>query len=390
VDGWYRYYAGFPSTFVEQVLRHYACTARAIVLDPWNGCGTTTYVARNLGFLSIGLDLNPFASYVATAKLICYEDGEEIHDILESAIQVSPHRRNRDIVKDDPLLEWLEPETATQVRSIVDAMTRTTLTRSVPYPPAPQFCFALLCLIRALRDMGLYKRVSNPSWTIPGKRLAVSIDELRRAWHEVASHCLCDVVRCQEPLPESTVLIGDSRRLPLNDGSVDLVITSPPYCTRIDDAVKTKFELAVMGLGSKGKFAELRRQLMGTTTIRLKKRMKIPDSWAPLVRDTLKQIFSHPSHASSNYYFKNLWQYFDDAHQSLAELHRVLKPGGRAIIVLRTSYYKEISLELPDLYLDMANCCSMRGDKLYTSEVPASFATINRGGTTIRQGACLS
>jgi hypothetical protein len=82
------------------------------MLDPWNGCGTTTYVSRNLGFPSIVLDLNPFVSCVAAAKLICSENREEIHSILESAIQVVTRRRNRPIIKDDPLLEWFDPETA--------------------------------------------------------------------------------------------------------------------------------------------------------------------------------------------------------------------------------------------------------------------------------------
>jgi hypothetical protein len=51
--------------------------------------------------------------------------------------------------------------------------------------------------------------------------------------------------------------MGDCWSLPLDAESVDLVITSPPHCARIDYAVKTKFELAVMGVGSKVRFAKL-------------------------------------------------------------------------------------------------------------------------------------
>jgi DNA modification methylase len=377
VDGWYRYYAGFPSTFVEHVLRRYASTGREKVLDPWNGCGTTTYIARNLGFPSIGLDSNPFVCCVAAAKLITYEDAKEIFNILESAIQKAMRQDNRDITEDDPLLEWFEPGTAALVRSITDVITRSMVTQQKASLPSPQACFTLLCLIRALLNMGVSRRASNPTWTMPGDRRFLALDNLARTWSDVVSHCLCDVVRRQAPWPESIVLTRDSRSLGLDDESIDLVITSPPYCTRIDYAVKTKFELAVMGLESKAEFTELRYQLMGTTCIRLKNHVVIPHTWATHVRDILERVYNHPSQASSSYYFKNLWQYFDDAHRSLSELNRVLKPGGRAIAVLRSSYYKEILFDLPDLYLDMAKHCGMQGDMLFTSQVRTSFSTIN-------------
>ncbi|MEN0068403.1 MAG: DNA methyltransferase [Myxococcota bacterium] len=48
----------------------------AIVLDPWNGSGTTSLVASALGGKSIGVDLNPFASLIAAAKHISPDDAE--------------------------------------------------------------------------------------------------------------------------------------------------------------------------------------------------------------------------------------------------------------------------------------------------------------------------
>ena len=58
VDSWYRYYAGYSAGFVEQVLKESAPTAR-LVLDPWNGTGTTTVVAASKRVAAIGFDVNP-------------------------------------------------------------------------------------------------------------------------------------------------------------------------------------------------------------------------------------------------------------------------------------------------------------------------------------------
>ena len=38
-----------------------------MILDPWNGSGTTTYAASQLGYTSRGLDLNPVMNIVARA-----------------------------------------------------------------------------------------------------------------------------------------------------------------------------------------------------------------------------------------------------------------------------------------------------------------------------------
>src|SRR5689334_20165624 len=53
------YYAGFSSTFAEQTLRSLRLAAGSVVLDPWNGSGTTAIAATRCGLGAIGGDRNP-------------------------------------------------------------------------------------------------------------------------------------------------------------------------------------------------------------------------------------------------------------------------------------------------------------------------------------------
>ena len=69
VDLWYRYYAGYSAGFVEQALKESASTAK-LVLDPWNGTGTTTVVAASKNVPAIGFDLNPALVVVSRARAI--------------------------------------------------------------------------------------------------------------------------------------------------------------------------------------------------------------------------------------------------------------------------------------------------------------------------------
>src|SRR5207247_7810722 len=48
-------------------------------------------------------------------------------------------------------------------------------------------------------------------------------------------------------LGDSTIMLADTSTMALEDESVDLALTSPPYCTRIDYTAATRIELAVLG-----------------------------------------------------------------------------------------------------------------------------------------------
>src|SRR5690606_7221892 len=66
------------------------------------------------------------------------------------------------------------------------------------------------------------------------------------------------------PNARAIVDLADSRSLPIERCNVDAVITSPPYCTRIDYAVATRMELAVLGI-DESRTENLRRLMIGTT-----------------------------------------------------------------------------------------------------------------------------
>ena len=62
------YYAGFSFEWAVSHLKEHIPDATAIILDPWNGSGTTTLAAQSIGVNSIGVDLNPIANVVARLR----------------------------------------------------------------------------------------------------------------------------------------------------------------------------------------------------------------------------------------------------------------------------------------------------------------------------------
>ncbi len=372
VDSWYPYHAGFSFEFAHELLTRCALHQNALILDPWNGSGTTTSAATALDLPSVGIDLNPFAATMARAKLAWFLDGNDLRD---RALRALKCQRPVPVAAEDPLTSWLARETVVCFRSLQRAI-RLATRSDVTDLRKNRRALLELCLIRSVRRAAVTGG-SNPTWQrLPETPVHIEegtlVDRFLESIEQIAASFLPVPKR-----PTADIIVGDSRQLPLPSSSVDFVLTSPPYCTRIDYVRKTWFELAATVPRSNADQIDLRRQMMGTTTIRpmdpLLKPQELPGDIACL----LAEIRSHPSHGSAGYYFKNLMQYFQDALASIRELNRVLKPGAKAAILAQDSYYKEIRINLPYLYMSMARKYSFAATIEREFEVSHSFTQLN-------------
>ena len=58
-------------------------------------------------------------------------------------------------------------------------------------------------------------------------------------------------------------------------------------------------------------------------------------------------VARHSSRASSTYYLKTLQQYFTGLCSSVIELTRVARPNAQLVLVVQSSWYKDIRIDLP-------------------------------------------
>jgi SAM-dependent methyltransferase len=336
----------YSEPFVEEVLAASGLGADSVVLDPWIGVGTTAVVAARSRMRAIGLDINPAMVAVANGRCISRDAAEAV---IEAAERESRRMHPAPLVEDDPLLGWFGPFAASALRG----WQRLALTLFPKDEHPRQVGFLMTAIFEAAWQMAKSYRARNPTWVkkptargradCPAREVTKSVLALAR---KKAAEC-----RSAE-LTAPTIRLGTSTRLDLPASTVDFVLTSPPYCTRIDYAVSTRIELAILEYDDVA-VAELRDATMGTSTIR-RVGQATEKPWGPNCIELLTQVRLHPSKSSANYYYKTFVQYFADLYSSLGELNRCLKPDASAVIVVQDSRYKGIRIDLAGIVTEMA------------------------------------
>ena len=370
IHAWHPYYAGYAEQFVADTLSVLAKPGD-LVLDPWNGSGTTTLVAQRCGLCSIGVELNAAMALYGQAKNLQFPQvSDAILIEAEDLIEAARLRVSKEPAEDEDVAEWVHDEPLAALLAIrnairdriadtplpdfVDAIVRTEARKRLH--PSRKKAFFLSALFQVLRTVGSFTRGSNPTWILPDDGTPpASPDRVFTLFLQSVRSMLADLEMSAwgtESVAEYWVMTGDSRALPLTDETVDVVITSPPYCTRIDYAVSTKPELLLLGY-SNGELDRLRRDTMGAPVI-VDKGILQQDAWGRTCNDFVEAVATHPSKASKSYYWPIYLQYFRDAERSLREMGRVLRKSGHAAIVVQSSYYKDVELLLGQIYVEMA------------------------------------
>lgn len=366
---WYPYYAGYSPEFVEDSIE-FAQRIRPVssILDPWNGSGTTTQVAHSRQISAEGFDLNPAMVLVAKAKTLHGNVHASIPSLLDDICAKAHTLRGAD--SQDPLTVWLNRRTAGVVRSLDKAIFMLLINRT-QYSPLGRLnscahvsalaSFFYTALFRTLRALLRPFVGSNPTWIrhAGGDDALLNISALEvtasfRSHVSVLHACLASEAtgHLGTDSIEGRIDVASSLSLPVKDRTVDLVISSPPYCTRIDYAVKTSPELAILGVDRKS-FRELRNSMIGTPTI-TGLAVDPCEMWGRSCQDILGRISLHPARASRAYYWKTYVQYFDGLFRSIKEIGRVLRPQGLCFLVVQDSFYKDLHVDLAQIASEMA------------------------------------
>jgi SAM-dependent methyltransferase len=257
------YYAGYSADFADKIIASLRLPENGLVLDPWNGSGTTTNAAAKLGYSAVGFDLNPVMVLVAKSALVSVLDLNNLVPLAETICERAAARISITKIKDDPLGVWFAPAAQAALRTIEREINQILFSHHGHTPlktsealeqVTPLAAFFYVALFRIARGLIADFIPTNPTWvkkpTNPQQRKQPSQIAISETFISEARD-LAEKLGFQKWSTEDServhVALGNAEKLPLPRHSVDAVVTSPPYCTRIDYAVATAVESNTTG-----------------------------------------------------------------------------------------------------------------------------------------------
>lgn len=306
---WFYPYKGkYHGQMIKALINFMGVGADGLVLDPFVGSGTTLVECATLGIPSIGIDINPALCLVSQIKV----DSLSIRyaDFQGALTQVKPLEMFR-YFSDKPRsgAKWALGMNRLNVDAkllLTDAWENQFADGPVKELPDTWRNVLFLCYLHALSDhtylQGTNKAMPFEEFFI--RDLNEYLDTLSGTYRVLLDR--------QIQLKPPKVLLGTALEIPLAEGSVDGIVTSPPYSIALDYVKNDQHLLNYLGIDTEG----LREQILGLKG-RNEEKVKL---------------------------------YRADMRKSLEEMYRVLKPGCYAAILLgdvvvgtfRTNFAKEI------------------------------------------------
>ena len=225
------YFTMFPLSFPTRVLSRASVTSS--VLDPFCGRGTTNMAARLRGMPTTGIDSNPVATAVTSAKLVSTTP-EAVVDALISIL--NRPENHQDLPSSD---FWSLMYHEATLKTLVHV--RNTLIQDCRSPARVALRAIFLGALHGPVQKNIQSYLSNqaPRTYAPKPRYAVRFWTERELYPPIAD--IIEVVarrarryyRTPLPTPPFEVRCADSRDLEafvdLRKTPVDWIITSPPY-----------------------------------------------------------------------------------------------------------------------------------------------------------------
>lgn len=225
-----------PSFFITQYLKKKACR----VLDPFGGRGTTALQANLEGHYAIHLDINPLSIFLASSRkhIPTYE---KIEKILNSPLFSKSELRKPcpESKWDEDLLAFYHKDTLLELKN---------LKRIFKENNFPELPFIQMIALSRLHghSPGFFSVYTFPQVSIPAiqQRKNNQKRKILPEYKSIVPRILQKAKRdLSKPLPPffhefsayNQYLLGDARNLStIQENSIDLVITSPPFLDKVD------------------------------------------------------------------------------------------------------------------------------------------------------------
>lgn len=338
------------------------------VLDPMMGSGTVLAMARSQGHRGIGYDIDPLAVLISKVWTRACDRKE----VRERAKEIADGARGyfKSLAQGDAYPLDSDEETRAFVAYWFDGYARRQLTalswaiRKVKCEATRDALWCAFSRLIIAKQNGA-SLAMDLSHSRPHRVFDRAPEKPFRKFLSSVERVLANVIDCrsQDRGPAPSVHSGDARKLPLDDSSVDLVLTSPPYLNAIDYIRCSKFSLVWMGYG----VAELRKLRTDSVGSEASAGSFSDDPEIDRIMEALKV---RPSMAAKNQ--RILERYINDMRGAIREVARVLSRAGKAVYIVGENTLRGTYIPTSIVVSKLAEFSGLRLQYRRTRALPAN------------------
>lgn len=342
------------------------------ILEPFMGSGTTNVEALLNNRNSVGIDVDPFARFLAKVKTTPLDKNilQDTNDfLLERIVYFQPSLIKEEQIPNFPYRDnWFQPEILKELTYIKQIIENLEVEQNVKD-------FYKICLSSIVRNVS--NADDNCTRTVIRKKLNKLIYP-SFALTKFVENLLTYTPRILEFSDNTNNAIvkipqnADARKIDFPAESFELAVTSPPYANAVDYPRTHQLEMYWLGL-AEGSLAELKKQHIGTESVSSLQYKKLHLIGIEEADKVLKSIYEKDPRRSYICY-----KYLQDMTENLQEVYRLLKKGGRYIIVVGNNLVRKQNFESWKYLISIGEKIGYTLESYFGSEIIKHFIKVPR------------
>ena len=251
IHRWFRYSAGYSAEWVERIVNEKIDENNLDrdsikVLDPFLGSGTTVLACEKIGVKSCGFESHPLISRIADAKLQWDVNVDSFISKAKEVIENAKKTLGNSAGYPDLIYKCYTTDNIERLDSIKQIVNQLDMETK-----EGKLCWlAFVSILRSSSHAG----TAQWQYVLPNKT-KVRVSDPYEAYNRQVELMADDIREFQSVVPNNYNEIKgklykhDCRTLTdkIEKGSIDLVVTSPPYANNYDYADATRLELSFLG-----------------------------------------------------------------------------------------------------------------------------------------------
>ncbi|MDT0642593.1 hypothetical protein RM553_07070 [Zunongwangia sp. F363] len=353
---WYFYKEGFSPILVERAIKDNDLDSSGLVVDPFNGSGTTTLTSSLFGVRSVGIEVNPFTHFLSSVKHI----ETNVSTLLKIKDEFLESIANK---KQSPLLEFSTfSENSRKDRFLFNSEVLNSFEGGWQYTThlksrKNKSVLQLASIIAAMQNCNAKKDGKCLRYRDNWKSKHYDSTTYLQSVEKVLDSMIDDLN--SSGLKSSTKLYNSDIRNSLNKNKAinnfNLCITSPPYLNTFDytDIYRPELFLGKFVLNQESLY-DLRLKTV-RSHIQAKWRKPLGKNYGIIFKRILENLNSQPENLMHKNIPSMIQAYFEDMERILQALYVKAAKNSELWIVVSNSAYANIEIPVDLILADIGS-----------------------------------